>query len=47
MIGQNYVVLGAAAVWIVTNFLGAAFTIKHIQLRGIASRMGGAKRYPS
>jgi hypothetical protein len=38
MMTHNYIVLGAAAVWIVTNFLGAAFTIKRNYLRGKASR---------
>jgi hypothetical protein len=38
MISHNYLVLGAAAVWIVTNFLGAAFTIKRLYARGKASR---------
>jgi hypothetical protein len=38
MISDNYLVLGAAVVWIVTNFLGAAFSIKQNYLRGKASR---------
>lgn len=31
---QDYLVLGMAALFIVTNFLGAAFTIRHIRSRG-------------
>jgi hypothetical protein len=38
MISHNYLVLGMAAVWIVTNFLGAAFTIRRNHLRGKASK---------
>jgi hypothetical protein len=28
---HDYLVLGTAAVWLVTNFLGAAFTIRRIR----------------
>ena len=34
MISHSYLLLGAAAVWIVINFLGAAFTIRRNHLRG-------------
>jgi hypothetical protein len=38
MISHTTLVLGAAAVWIVTNFLGAAFTIRRVYLRAKASK---------
>jgi hypothetical protein len=37
MTRHDYVVLGMAAVWLVTNFLGAAFTIRH--LRNLRQRL--------
>ena len=30
---HDYLVLGMAAVFIVTNFVGAAFTIRHVRSR--------------
>ncbi len=38
MISHNYFLFGAAAVWIVTNLLGAAFTIRRNHLREKASK---------
>jgi len=38
MISHSYLLFGAAAVWIVTNVLGAAFTIRRNRLRGKTSK---------
>jgi hypothetical protein len=46
MTEHDYLVLGIAALWIVTNSLGAAFTIRRLYLRRRQSfaRLGAATR---
>jgi hypothetical protein len=37
---HDYLVLGMAAVWLITNFVGAAFTLRRLFIRGNAPADG-------
>jgi hypothetical protein len=37
---HDYIVLGMAALFIVTNFLGAAFTIRHVRSQRVRQSEG-------